>query len=230
MDYTEVVKKVRPSIGVIFSVVDNQVQGKGTGFVYQKANIMVTCNHVVSEKNGEIFVRFVDDQTLLPAKVVIRDEEHDLALLKFNDPKRVPLGAAPVEKIQEGVSVIFSGFPLTLTELTTHQGILSAIIKDATGLTNYLIDGTVNSGNSGCPLMLENGQVIGVVNAKRRERNDLLEKVEEMKAGAISLHGVDLVEIYDAIIKNVQLGIGYAVPSSYIPKYKEEIETTKPNG
>ena len=39
--------------------------------------------------------------------------------------------------------------------------------------------------------------------------------------GAVSLHGIDLVEIYHALISNVQLGIGYAVPASYIPHHKE---------
>jgi hypothetical protein len=34
-----------------------------------------------------------------------------------------------------------------------------------------------------------------------------------MKVGAISLHGVDLVEIYQALTNNVQLGVGAAVPA-----------------
>jgi hypothetical protein len=69
--------------------------------------------------------------------------------------------------------------------------------------------------------MNANGEILGVVNAKRRERSDLLTKVEAMTYGAISLHGIDLVEIYQALISNVQLGIGYAVPASYIPEHKE---------
>ena len=117
--------------------------------------------------------------------------------------------------------VLFSGYPLNLEALTTHQGMLSAITVDALGVTTYLIDGTVNAGNSGCPLMNVKGEILGVVNAKRRERSDLLTKVEAMSLGAISLHGIDLVEIYQALISNVQLGIGYAVPASYIPEHKE---------
>jgi S1-C subfamily serine protease len=79
--------------------------------------------------------------------------------------------------------------------------------------------------------MNEDGEVIGIVNAKRREKNDLLDRVEKMTIGAISLHGVDLVEIYQAVIKNVQLGIGYAIPCSYIPEIvdtkKEEINNNE---
>ncbi len=119
------------------------------------------------------------------------------------------------------MSVIFAGYPLSIKDLTTHQGILSAITQDEVGMTTYLIDGTVNSGNSGCPLMDSDGEVIGVVNAKRRESSDLLSSVENLKVGAIALHGIDLVKIYQALIRNVQLGIGYAVPASYIPDHKE---------
>ncbi len=73
--------------------------------------------------------------------------------------------------------IVFSGYPLNTKFLTTHVGILSSIAKDSAGITTYLIDGTVNSGNSGCPLMDIRGRVVGVVNAKRMERLDLLEKV-----------------------------------------------------
>ncbi len=40
----------------------------------------------------------------------------------------------------------------------------------------------------------------------------------EQKIGAISLYGIDLIELFQAIINNVQLGIGYAIPCNYIPK------------
>ena len=63
--------------------------------------------------------------------------------------------------------------------------------------------------------------MIGVVNAMRREHSALLAQVQQMTTGAISLHGIDLIDIYKALISNVQLGIGYAVPASYIPPHKE---------
>ena len=141
-----------------------------------------------------------------------------MVLLKFDDTTREPLEIASSDIIKEGIPVIFAGYPLGLVSLTTHQGILSAILTDATGVTTYLIDGTVNSGNSGCPLMSEDGKVIGVVNAKRMEHSDLLTKMGEQKIGVISLQGIDLVELFQAIISNVQLGIGYAIPCTYIPK------------
>ncbi len=219
MDYTDIVKKIKPSIAFILTFdADNKRDSTGSGFVFGEKGILVTCNHVVKDASS-ILIKFPGSEHI-SAKVAVRDEEHDLALLKFDDNKREPLLLGELNQIAEGMGVIFSGYPLGIEDLTTHQGILSAIAKDPTGVTTYLIDGTVNSGNSGCPLMDTNGSVIGVVNAKRRQHNVLLEKVENMTNGAISLHGVDLVRIYQALINNVQLGIGYAVPASYIPEHK----------
>ncbi len=220
MDCTQVVKKISQSIAKIFCFdSNNKILGTGSGFLYKKKGIIVTCDHVIEGAQG-IIIKFSDSEQFYPAKIALRDQEHDLALLKLEDESRpvLPTGEG---KVEEGMSVIFSGYPLTLDSLTTHQGILSSISEDAVGMTTYLIDGTVNSGNSGCPLMDKDGNVIGVVNAKRRERSDLLDKVEKMPAGALALHNIDIVEIYQALITNVQLGIGYAIPASYIPEHKE---------
>ena len=220
MDYSEIVKKIKPNIAQVVALNPNgQIFGSGSGFVFSKKGILVTCNHIIKDAHATV-IRFQNGE-YTGAKVVIKDEEHDLALLKFDDDKRTPLELCKDEEVKEGMPVIFAGYPLNLQDVTTHQGIISAVIKDATGITTYLIDGTVNSGNSGCPLMNAKGEVIGVVNAKRRERSDLLSKVEGMALGAVSLHGIDLVEIYHALINNVQLGIGYAVPASYIPEHKD---------
>ena len=70
--------------------------------------------------------------------------------------------------------------------------------------------------------MDKDGSLIGVVNAKRRENSDLLSRVEMLETGAVSLHGIDLIKLYKALISNVQLGMGYAVPCVYIPNHKED--------
>ena len=216
-----VIGKIKPSIGLVFAIdPTNKIYGKGSGFVIEPG-ILVTCNHVVAVQSANILLQFPDSDEKIAAKVAIRDEEHDLALLKFDKKEIKPLKICKQEEIKEGMAVIFAGYPLDLLSLTTHQGILSTITTDDTGNTVYLIDGTVNSGNSGCPLMNDQGEVIGIVNAKRREQSDLLSEVEKLKSGAISIHGIDMINIYKALIENLQLGIGYAVPSVYIPKRQE---------
>lgn len=220
-DYTATIQKIKASIALVITF-DNRgtLSGTGSSFVFWKKNIVVTCNHVVKGASN-VFLKFPGMETPISAKVVLNDEEHDLALLKFEDDTRTPLELADSEKVQEGMRVIFAGYPINIQSLTTHQGIISSIDKDPTGKLIYLIDGTVNSGNSGCPLMDEEGRVIGVVNAKGAVQADMIEKVRSMSSGAISLHGMDLVDIYKVLINNVQLGIGYAVPAGYIPEHKE---------
>jgi S1-C subfamily serine protease len=224
MDFSAVISQVSPSIAKLYCLnSQGSLLNTGSSFVYGKEDILVTCDHVVGDSTS-VLCRFSNDppETFNNAKVVVRDTEHDLALLRI-DVKRPPLAQCKdAEKsIRVGMPVFFSGYPLSLEALTTHQGILSTITKDAVGATTYLIDGTVNAGNSGCPLMNAEGEILGVVNAKRRERSELLNRVEAMQMGAISLHGIDLVEIYHALISNVQLGMGYAVPASYIPEHKQ---------
>ena len=199
MDCSTIIQKVKNSIAlVVVPSLDNKSYGSGSGFVFLKKGILVTCYHVVKDANN-IFLKFPNSE-YIAAKIAIRDEEHDLAILKFDDQSRDPLLLSELKNIKEGMPILFSGYPLNIQDLTTHQGIISSITKDTTGLTTYLIDGTVNSGNSGCPLLDYEGMVVGVVNAKRRERSDFLEKIENMKLGAIALHDADLGEIFKALI------------------------------
>ena len=225
MDFSAVVENTRKRIALIFVFKDEAIISQGSGFVFLKNGILVTCNHVIKDAHDDILIRFPDmkEGKFIKAEVVIQDKEHDLALLKFKEDKdnsdRSPLIKGEEKDIKEGIPVLFSGYPLNISSLTTHQGILSSITKDATGVITYLIDGTVNPGNSGCPLLNKEGGVIGVINATRREEDTLITRVEEMGIGAISLHGIDMVSIYQALIKNLQLGMGYAVPCSYIPTH-----------
>lgn len=219
MDIQDIILKIKASIALIASYDSKKLLGTGSGFIFWEKNILVTCNHIVKDASSTM-LKFSGASDLINSKVVLRDDEHDLALLKFNDPSREPIPVGDLDKVVEGMPVLFSGYPFTSDDLTTHQGIISAITKDATGTTSYLIDGTVNSGNSGCPLINMDGKVIGVVNAKRRNRNDLLEQVENLGVGALSLHGIDIIEVYQALISNIQLGVGYAVPAKYIPEHK----------
>ena len=94
MDYSAVVAKITPSIAKLY-VVREGVLATGSGFVFGKPEIMVTCNHVVAGVDALVY-RFSDDAegTFHNAKVVIRDTEHDLALLKLDlqRPQLVSIG------------------------------------------------------------------------------------------------------------------------------------------
>jgi S1-C subfamily serine protease len=226
IDYSKIIEKIKPSIAFIKVIGGGSDIRTGSGFVFQKPGTLVTCNHVVLEPFNKILLQFPDTDNkptvnLVEAKVVDRSLKHDIAILEFQDTEnRQPLPVSKID-IKEGMPVIFSGFPLRLDTLTTHQGIISSITKNQAGEKTYLIDGTINQGNSGCPLMDINGELIGVVKATHGEEKELLESVEKVESGGLLLQGIDLIEVYKALIKNLQLGIGYAVPCAYIRKEHE---------
>ncbi len=224
-DCTKTIEKIKSSIAFISVLNGGSFIAQGSGFVFSE-NRLVTCNHVVADlarrKANKILISFADSLNNgglpIEATVDITHESNDIAVLKFNDKARLPISTFTGE-IKEGMNVIFSGFPLGLRALTTHQGIISSITVDSAGAKRYLIDGTVNTGNSGCPLMTVDGELIGIINATKREDRDLLDQVADLSEEQehLVLHGIDLIKVYQAIIKNLQLGIGYAVPCSYIP-------------
>ncbi|MEK9179280.1 MAG: trypsin-like peptidase domain-containing protein, partial [Patescibacteria group bacterium] len=68
--------------------------------------------------------------------------------------------------------IIFSGFPLSVEHLTTHTGIISAkyLRKGSFGNIDqkvFQIDGSINKGNSGGPLIsLNDLKVIGIISTR----------------------------------------------------------------
>jgi len=214
IDYPDIVKKVRLSTALIFVLDANgDVIGAGSGFVFIKKGMLVTCNHVVAGAHG-CLINFFDPTQTLRGRVILNDAEHDLALIAFSDDSRAPLLMGKMENVIEGISVIFSSYRLNVKCLTTRPGVLFSITKNAAGLTTYLIDGAVCGGDSGCPLIDSSGGVIGVVNARRVVREDVLEKIRDTKTGLVP---VDLIKIYHGLMGNLHLGVGYAIPASYIP-------------
>ncbi|MFA5879782.1 MAG: serine protease, partial [Candidatus Margulisiibacteriota bacterium] len=131
MNCENVIKKIKPSIALVLVYQEGKIVGKASGFIFFKKGLLVTCNHVVLDRDLKIFLQFPNIDELISAKVVIRDEEHDIVLLKYENDILEPLIRCDETKIKEGMSVIFSGYPLSLSSLTTHQGLLSGIIVDA---------------------------------------------------------------------------------------------------
>jgi hypothetical protein len=94
MDFSPIVAKVAPSIAKVYCLdAAGKVAGTGSGFLYSKKGIMVTCDHMV-EGSHSLLYRFSDEPaaTFHTAKAALRDAEHDLALLKI-ETDRPPLAS-----------------------------------------------------------------------------------------------------------------------------------------
>jgi len=136
----------------------------GSGFIISKDGYIVTNNHVIEEAD-EVKVNLPDSDKPLPAKVVGRDPEMDLALLKIEDGGNLPyLEFGDSAKLKVGQWVMAIGNPFGL-ENTVTVGIISAMgrIIGAGPFDNFIqTDASINPGNSGGPLLDMEGRVIGV--------------------------------------------------------------------
>jgi S1-C subfamily serine protease/thioredoxin-related protein len=148
----------------------NHPVSSGTGFAVAKHGYFVTNNHVV-EGPGTIWVRLPGDaKKEVAAKIVAADEEHDIALIQLVEPDAAPLKPLPIlaDSVGRGTSVALFGYPLgdVLGEgIKFNQGVINALPdKGRDGM--YLLDCTVNPGNSGGPLCDKRGLVVGLVSAK----------------------------------------------------------------
>ncbi|WP_319765041.1 DegQ family serine endoprotease [Maridesulfovibrio sp.] len=136
----------------------------GSGFIISKDGYVVTNNHVVASAD-KITVKLQNDGHEYPAKIIGRDKETDLALLKIEVKKELPyLEFANSEKAEVGQWVLAIGNPFGLGHTVT-KGIISAKgrIIGAGPFDNFIqTDASINPGNSGGPLIDLNGQVVGI--------------------------------------------------------------------
>jgi len=138
----------------------------GSGFVFDPAGYILTNNHVI-DGASTVSVTF-QDGTILPATIVGRDKDADLAVLKVDAGH--PLHAVTFGdsgKLRVGDWVLAIGNPFGLPG-STSAGIVSALDRNInSGSYDDFIqtDATINRGNSGGPLFDMNGDVIGVNSA-----------------------------------------------------------------
>ncbi len=144
----------------------HRVNGMGTGILIDQRGYIITNQHVVDDVNN-IRVRLADGANYT-ARVVARDAESDLALLKIDSPRPqpvMPFGTAIDLMVGESVVAIGNAYGY---EHTVTRGIVSAVKRDVTLNKDVsyksLIqtDASINPGNSGGPLLNINGDLIGV--------------------------------------------------------------------
>src|SRR5579871_47486 len=142
------------------------VTSLGSGFIIDPTGYVVTNNHVI-ENSDQITVT-LNDGEILPAKVIGRDSKTDLALLKVNPRKPLPVAHfGDSEAARIGDWVIAIGNPFGLGSTVT-AGIVSARnrIINAGDYDDFIqTDAPINRGNSGGPLFDMSGNVIGVNSA-----------------------------------------------------------------
>ena len=135
----------------------------GSGFIIDKSGYVVTNNHVI-ENADKIVVKLADDHQF-DAKVVGRDPNTDIALLKVESDKDLPfIKLGDSKKLKIGQWVVAIGSPFGL-ERTVTAGIVSAkgrVIGSGPYDDFIQTDASINPGNSGGPLLNMDGEVVGI--------------------------------------------------------------------
>jgi Do/DeqQ family serine protease len=142
-------------------------QGLGSGVIVRQTGNQVyvlTNNHVVGDAE-EINVTLYEGKEYT-AKLVGKDERKDLALVVFEEKKKVPvadLGDSDVISVGDWALAI--GNPLGYS-YTVTAGIVSAIGRrggPGENISDFIqTDAAINQGNSGGALVNIRGQVIGI--------------------------------------------------------------------
>ncbi|MBK1835421.1 Do family serine endopeptidase [Roseibacillus ishigakijimensis] len=148
-------------------------QGVGSGVIISPDGYILTNNHVISTRDGgeadEILVRMSDD-TEMEAKLIGRDPQTDIAVIKVDGKDLPHATVANSEEIMVGDIVFAIGNPMGVG-LTVTSGIVSATgrsigIYGRDGYEDFIqTDAAINRGNSGGALIDIEGRLIGINSA-----------------------------------------------------------------
>jgi serine protease Do len=140
--------------------------GAGSGFIIDPSGLVVTNNHVVTGA-GTVKVRLSEDDDEIPAKVLGVSECSDLALLEITEGGDYPTVGWYDGEIEPPMDVYAAGYPLGEEEYTVTKGVVSK--AEANGQWEWASvrkaiehDAAIQPGNSGGPLVNEDGEVVGV--------------------------------------------------------------------
>ncbi len=223
-------------------------RGQGSGIVVSEDGYILTNRHVI-EDSSLVYVHLAD-QSRHTAEIIGVDKETDLALIKIDQDDLIPIQWAPRDAVQVGTMVWAMGSPFGLEQSIT-LGIVSATHRTAKVGTLYQdflqTDAAVNPGNSGGPLVNEDGLLIGINTAivgdayqgisfavpgyVARSVSDQLEKNGRVSRGWLGLSlanpNQEMLAIHNLTPPEGQTSLGAHVTAfapSYSPGYAAGIE------
>ena len=141
--------------------------GMGSGAIIDTQGHIVTNYHVI--RDAELLEVTLPNKTKHKAKVVGTDANNDLAVIQIDVPRGgltpIPMGTS--KGLQVGQKVLAIGNPFGL-DRTMTTGIISALGRSIQAENGRIIDdiiqtdASINHGNSGGPLLNNQGQIIGI--------------------------------------------------------------------
>ncbi len=154
----------------------------GSGIIISQDGYIVTNNHVVDTSSSNNSYSYYDisqatsikvklnsgiygTDAVYDAKIVGKDSQTDLAVLKIEKTDLTPAEFANSDEVVVGEFAMAVGSPLGL-DTTVTTGIISAVnrevVSDGVKYVCIQTDAAINSGNSGGALVNSDGKVIGI--------------------------------------------------------------------
>ncbi|MDE5788152.1 MAG: serine protease, partial [Bacteroidaceae bacterium] len=142
----------------------------------------IATNYHVVENAKSIKVQGIkgDFNTKYNGIVILTDKFNDLAIIKINDSRFNGFGTIPyrikTSMSEVGENIFVLGYPLTATmgdEIKLTTGVISSKTGFQGDVSLYQISAPIQPGNSGGPLFDGNGNLIGIVNAKHRDAENV---------------------------------------------------------
>lgn len=215
----------------------------GSGFHLMDKQIIVTNFHVVECAISDPSLPIIGiTETGNRYKLEVIDSSNkslfDFAILRSIDTineNREVLKPKIHEKVARGTDILFAGYPHGIPHLLVHKAIVSGYPDEK----SFYIDGSVNGGNSGGPIVDANDlTVIGIVTQRRFlggndlhlmaiEASRLKEHCLQLGEGTVNIMGVDFaslgkmigqsLEVSSSIIElNANSGIGIGFNIKYV--------------
>jgi serine protease Do len=153
----------------IFKV--NTASGSGTSFYLKDKNIFVTNYHVVGAYKQVSVQDQVGNRYL--ATVVLANPHEDLAFLRTTEKFNVPqLELHAGDPLRQGDKVFVAGYPFGMP-FTVTEGVVSAPNQPMEGKSYIQTDAAVNPGNSGGPMISDQGKVIAITTSKFKNADNM---------------------------------------------------------
>jgi Trypsin-like peptidase domain len=146
-------------------------QSSGSGFSFRHASIVATNFHVIAphQVSGNNIQVVTESGVRIAAELVgySPENQYDFALLRLLSKlpsDRHVLQPKSIPDTPRGMATLFAGFPHGIHDLLVHE----AVVSGPAAPFGFYIDGSVNGGNSGGPIVERaSGQLVGLVTQRR---------------------------------------------------------------
>lgn len=212
----------------------------GSGFHFINKQLVLTNHHVIENHLtiGSDVQAVTEDGTSINLELLSYSDKRlfDFAIFKVKEQipcDRIILKPKILDYVPRGTEICFSGYPHGIDDLLVHKAVVSGPFNNL----GFYIDGSVNGGNSGGPIIdITDELIIGVVTQRRFlgsvKLQEISEKAKQLQShcnaiagiGNVHIMGVNFTEVMSLMSEsflisnliietnaNTGIGIGYHI-------------------